>query len=298
MNRRTIAAVLIMIAGQTYAADFSSLQTFKAADLRTGEAAAIPMPEVSEKITGAQKSGVEIREAVIRISGYNEKEFKGEFLNVKELGDLAKQLNFLAGLPADQIPSELLGYLEGISISIQELLPKGPVGRNIGPALKAARALQAKVTSIGMPAKALRLSTEFAVGKVSLKIEPVNFDLAAVAASLACRFEDGSGSVGFRREKELAVSLTASGRAWRADISAGKLSMFSLFSSPKSCRYVLNVRSAAGVPGSVTLAGSTFNMTREELDGLLSDARLNEVISARNQPLRLVERNGFIVAAE
>jgi len=298
MNRRTIAAVLIMIAGQTYAADFSSLQTFKAADLRTGEAAAIPMPEVSEKIAGAQKSGVEIREAVIRISGYNEKEFKGEFLNVKELGDLAKQLNFLAGLPADQIPSELLGYLEGISISIQELLPKGPVGRNIGPALKAARALQAKVTSIGMPAKALRLGTEFAVGKVSLKIEPVNFDLAAVAASLACRFEDGSGSVGSRPEKALAVSLTASGRAWRADISAGKLSMFSLFSSPKSCRYVLSVRSAAGASGSVTLAGSMFNMPREELDGLLSDARLNEVISARNQPLRLVERNGFIVAAE
>jgi len=222
----------------------------------------------------------------------------GKVLNDKELADLTRQLNFLAGLPARDIPAELLGYLEGISISIQEMLPKGPVGRNVAPAIKAARALQLKVVSIGQPDKGLRGSTSFSVGPVSIKLEAVNFTPEGVSAKLACRTEDGSGAVGSRPERELQVNTAGSGQIYQVGISAGKLSQFSLFSSLKSCRYVLSVRSSTGVSGDFVLAGSLFNMTREELDALLSDAKLNEKISAQNQPLRLIERNSYIAVAK
>ena len=250
--------------------------------------------KISAGSPAMETAGARLKTAVLRISGYNEKELSGDLLNSAELEDLARQLNYLAALPVGDIPSELLGYLEGISLSIQELLPKGPVGRNIGPALKAARALQSKVTSIRLPEKGLRIKTRFAVGDVSMKIEGLNFTPAGVSASLVCRFKDGSGGVESRPEQALAVKVSGAGQIRQVDISAVELSHFALFTSPKSCRYVINVRSAAGTSGDFTLAGSMFNMTREELDALLSDTELNEKISAQNQPLRLVERDGYI----
>ena len=298
MNKKIITAVMVMMAGQAYAAEFSDLQAIKAAELRTTETGRIPAPEQPEPAENTQKGAAEIQSAVLKISNYSEKEFSGAFLNTKELADLTNQMNYIAGLPARDIPVQLLGYLEGMSVTLQYQLPRGPVGRDVSPAMKAARAMQAKVTSVKQPDKALRGSLTFAVGNVSLKLAPLNFTPAAVDASLTCRFEDGSGSVGARPEQELPVRVSGTGNLYQVEISAGKLSKFSLFTAPKSCQYVLNVRSVSGVSGSVTLAGSAFNMTREELSELLSDTRLNEAISAQNQPLRLMERNGFIVSVK
>lgn len=252
----------------------------------------VPAPTKGAAVS--EKSDPRIKSAVLKISGYTDKELGGKFLNTGELADLTSQLNYIAALSGKDIPVELLGYLEGISLSIQDLLPRGPVGRNIGPALKAARALHSKVTSIRQPEKALRAKVGFVVGDVPIKIEALNFAPAALSAGLVCRFNDGSGGVGSRPEQELAVKVSGTGQMRQVDISAGKLSHFALFTSPKSCQYVLSVRSAAGISGDFTLAGSTFNMTREEFDALLSDTKLNEKISAQNQPHRLVERNGFI----
>jgi len=275
--------------------DFNGLQTSRTADIavlaESGKAAA-PVPK--SEIVVSEKADARIKTAVLKISGYADKELSGKLLNAKELADLTAQLNFLAALPGKDIPVELLGYLEGISLSLQELLPKGPVGRDIGPALKAARALQSKVAALGRPEKAKRGGVAFAVGAVSIKIETLNFTLGAISANLACRFKDGSGAAESRPEQELAVKVSGDGKIRQVDISAGRLAHFGLFTSPKSCRYILNVRSSVGNSGDFTLAGSMFNMTREELDALLSDTGLNERISAQNQPLRLIERNGYI----
>ena len=146
MNIKLITAVLLAMTGTAYAADISVLQGMKASDLAAVESAPAPMP-VAE-IAAAERVNAGIKPAVLRISAYSEKELAGNFLNAKELEDLTRQLSFMTGLPAKDIPAELLGYLEGISISLQNQLPKGPVGRNIGPAMKAARALQSKVAGI------------------------------------------------------------------------------------------------------------------------------------------------------
>ncbi len=290
---KILAMVMILAAGRAYAADFSGLQALRAGDIAAA-AGDDKLPAPAMEIAVAPKADPRIKTAVLKISGYANQELDGKFLNAVELEDLTRQLNFLAGLPAKDIPVELLGYLEGISLSIQDLLPKGPVGRNIAPALKAARALQKKVAAIRLPEKAARGGARFSVGAVSITLEAANFMPAEVSASLVCRFKDGSGAVGTSPEEELAVNVSGGGNTRRVDISAGSLSHFGLFSSPKSCRYLLSVRSVAGSSGEFTLAGSMFNMTREELDALLSDSGLNEKISARNQPLRLVERNGYI----
>lgn len=293
--KKIIIAVLAITAGRAYAADFAGLQAFKAADIAVAaESDSVIVPSLAKEIAVSEKADSRIKTAVLKISGYANKELDGKLLNAKELEDLTNQLNYLVALPDKDIPVELLGYLEGISLSIQDLLPRGPVGRNIGPAMKAARALHSKVTSIRQPEKAMRGNVRFAVGDVSIKLEALNFTPAAVSASLVCRFKDGSGGVESRPEQELAVKVSGAGQIRQVEISAGKLSHFALFTSPKSCRYVLDVRSATGNSGDFTLAGSTFNMTREELDALLSDTKLNEKISAQNQPLRLVERNGYI----
>ena len=146
MNIKLITAVLLAMTGSAYAADFSDLQGLKDSNLTTVESASAPMPVMEIAVVERVNAG--LKPAVLKISAYSEKELAGKILSAKELEDLTRQLNFIAGLPAKDIPAELLGYLEGISISLQVQLPKGPVGRNIGPAMKAARALQSKVTGI------------------------------------------------------------------------------------------------------------------------------------------------------
>ena len=146
MNIKLITAVLLAMTGSASAADFTALQGMKASDLATVESASAPLPMA--EIAAAERMNAGLKPAVLKISAYSEKELAGKFLNAKELEDLTRQMSFISGLPAKDIPAELLGYLEGISISIQVQLPKGPVGRNIGPAMKAARALQLKVTGI------------------------------------------------------------------------------------------------------------------------------------------------------
>ncbi|HAH32784.1 MAG TPA: hypothetical protein DCL44_10770 [Elusimicrobia bacterium] len=158
MKKTLIAAVLIMMTGGAYAAEFADLAV-KATDLKTRAAGeGVPVPAISkgkvtipvsqERVVGTQADAMTIKGALLKISDYTEKELCGNILNSKELEDLTNHLNFFVGLPAKDIPVGILGYLEGISISIQELLPKGPVGRNIAPALKAARTLQLKTQAI------------------------------------------------------------------------------------------------------------------------------------------------------
>ena len=146
MNIKLITAVLLAMTGSAYAADFSDLQGLKASNLTTVESASAPMPVMEIAVVERVNAG--LKPAVLKISAYSEKELAGKFLNAKELEDLTRQLSFISALPAKDIPAELLGYLEGLSVAIQVQLPKGPVGRNIGPAMKAARALQSKVVGI------------------------------------------------------------------------------------------------------------------------------------------------------
>lgn len=145
MKKNILTAVMLIMAGNAYAMDFTGLQAFKASDLRLTELAKIQVPATPAPTGYAQKGSAEFRDAVLRISDYTKKERTGKFLNNKELADLAKQLNYIVGLTGSNIPTELLGYLEGLSAAIRTLLPKGPVGRETGPALDAAAALQNKM---------------------------------------------------------------------------------------------------------------------------------------------------------
>ncbi len=97
-----------------------------------------------------------IEVAVLAIANLTEQELAAQQgqtgitpLSNKELAALTKQLKYLAD-PKTAIPSELLGYLEGLTTAIEELLTKDPGGRNVKPTVLAARALHAKVTA--MPA--------------------------------------------------------------------------------------------------------------------------------------------------
>jgi len=141
--------VLVITAGKVYATDFPDLQAFKAGDIAVvADTVKVTMPVSQVRVVGAQADAMTIKGSLLKISDYTEKELAGNILNSKELEDLTNHLNFFVGLSAKDIPVAILGYLEGISISIQELLPRGPVGRNIAPALKAARSLQLKTQAI------------------------------------------------------------------------------------------------------------------------------------------------------
>ncbi|HAH32292.1 MAG TPA: hypothetical protein DCL44_08265 [Elusimicrobia bacterium] len=149
MNKPSILVVLIAViagtGGSVAAGGFNTLLPSKAElSVVSGIPVATPAADPAPV-----KVASRIKTAVLKTAGYMEQEFNGKILTNSELTDLTAQMNYLAALPDKDIPTELLGYLEGISISIQDLLPKGPVGRDIKPALKAARALQLKVSAIG-----------------------------------------------------------------------------------------------------------------------------------------------------
>lgn len=254
-----LAAVLVAMAGRGYAADFAGLQSLEAGDVSSLTRADIPVPAQGRSGSADRELSEHCEESFMKL--------EAGAAEIKALEISAEERALLLEMNENARKS-----VELTCAALQE-------GRDV------------------LTEKALRGNAGFAVGNVSIKIETLNFTLGEVSAKLVCRFKDGSGGVESRPEQELAVKVSGAGQIRQVDISAGRLSHFSLFSSPKSCRYILNVRSAAGTYGDFTLAGSMFNMTREELDALLSDTRLNEKISAQNQPLRLVARNGWIIKA-
>ncbi len=109
-----------------------------------------------------------LEQAVIKIALYYEKEgVNRELLSNKELQDLTSQLNYVSGLPDSRIPAELLGYLEGVSISISKFLEerKAPGDNAVKAARAAAERLHAKVVAIPNPAASGAADTAVSVSK-------------------------------------------------------------------------------------------------------------------------------------
>ncbi len=112
----------------------------------------------SSAVLGQSASGPiapRLEQAVTRIAAYYEKEgLKRNPLSNEELQDLTSQLNYISDLPDNQIPVELLGYLEGVSIAIEQFLKvRGNANESSVQAARAAAGkLRAKVVAIPNPA--------------------------------------------------------------------------------------------------------------------------------------------------
>jgi hypothetical protein len=137
----------------TLIGNFAALNPTKprAADESSAENGARSGVSLSPAAADGEKLGEmskKFRAALAKIANYHEEKLvkKAPWTNA-ELVNLKNELDYLIGLPDNEIPKKTLGYLEGCSISFRDslrLLPK----KNAQEAANSAEKLRAKVSAI------------------------------------------------------------------------------------------------------------------------------------------------------